>query len=72
MQCRYRFNLDLFLEFVTATSTNNVFICRLLIHSTFPGKIQFIFSNPPDKIQFKVGVPLSVRTVRAHQHAFSH
>ena len=31
MQCKYHFNLDLFLECVTATSANNIFICRFLV-----------------------------------------
>ena len=36
------------------------------LHSTLPVRPQFIFPNSPDKIQFEVGVPLSVRSVRAH------
>ena len=41
-------------------------LIRVHIHSTLPVRPHFIFPNPPDKIQFEVRVPLSVRTVRAH------
>ena len=52
-------------------SMNSAKLCETHV-ATFnsSGKIQFIFSNPLDKIQFKVGVSISVRTVRTNQYAF--